>query len=475
MYTTRWRDCAMPRCDSVSFVIGNERRRRARVLQGAILALAVLASPALGAERELDDNIPPSSAKEIETPIQRMFPEEPVRPPLFPWARNRLQKLPAFFADTVLEARFRTYYLRQDRAFPVGGDDGLSEAWAMGGSIYYRSGWLEDLLSVEVEGFTSQPVVAPEKRGGTGLLAPGQDGYSVLGIANGKLRYKGLVLTGFRQFLDLPYVNRNDSRMTPNTFEAVSLAKPEGRFRFFTGYSWKIKRRNSDEFQSFTEAPGVKKDRGFAYLGTIWDPNESFHAGVYAGAVPDVQSKLYVELGLMRALADGAEGRLDGQFTYQWQLGDDLLGAGLDDSWNLGLRSSVSLAGAVFRLGLGITGPDAPIVSPYGTSPSYVDLMQQTFNRANEKALLASITYDFGGLGLDGLSSIVNFAAGFDGERLGVSGDRQEVDVTIDYRVEKGWLRHFWLRVRGSWLNEELRNRDGTDFRAIVNYDIPVI
>jgi hypothetical protein len=404
-----------------------------------------------------------------------MFPEEPVRAPLVPWVRNRLQKLPAFFADTVLEARFRTYYLRQDRAFPVLGDDGLSEAWAMGGSIYYRSGWLEDLLQVEVEGFTSQPIVAPENRGGTLLLAPVQEGYSVLGIANAKLRYKGLVLTGFRQFLDLPYVNRRDNRMTPNTYEAISLAKPEGVFRFFTGYSWKIKRRNSDEFKSFTDAFGVEKDRGFAYLGTIWDPNERFHFGAYAGAVPDVQSKLYLEVGVVRDLIDGVEGRLDGQFTYQWQLGDDLLGASLDDTWNLGLRSSVSHAGAVFRLGLGITGSNAPITSLYGTDPSYSTLMQGTFNRADEKTLLASISYDFESLGANGLSCIVNFAAGFDGEILGVASDRQEVDVTFDYRVKRGWLRHFWLRVRGSWLSEELADRDGTDVRVILNYDFPVI
>ena len=107
--------------------------------------------------------------------------------------REPLEKLPAFFADTVLEARFRTYYMRKDRATGT-----LSEAWAMGGSVYYRSGWLEDLFQVELEGFTSQPIYAPEDRGGTGLLAPGQEGYGALGIANGKLRYKGIQLTGYR-------------------------------------------------------------------------------------------------------------------------------------------------------------------------------------------------------------------------------------------------------------------------------------
>jgi hypothetical protein len=112
----------------------------------------------------------------------------------------------------------------------------------MGGSIYYLSGWLEDLFQVEVEGFTSQPIVASDSKGGTLLLQPVQDGYSVLGIANGKLRYKGIELTGGRLYLDLPYANRRDDRMTPNTFEAITLQKPKGELNFYYLASGRIPR-----------------------------------------------------------------------------------------------------------------------------------------------------------------------------------------------------------------------------------------
>ncbi len=105
----------------------------------------------------------------------------------------------------------------------------------MGGSIYYRSGWLADLFQAEVEGFTSQPIVAPESKGGTQLLEPVQNGYSVLGIANGKLRYQDIELTGGRLYLDLPFVNQDDSRMTPNTFEAITLQKTGGKLKLHDG------------------------------------------------------------------------------------------------------------------------------------------------------------------------------------------------------------------------------------------------
>jgi voltage-gated potassium channel Kch len=104
---------------------------------------ACFASPAFAAERELDEDTPPSTTREIETPIQRVFPEVEERRPLFPGLREQLQGLPAFFADTRLEARYRTQYLRKDRAIDV-----RNEAWAMGGSLYYRSGWLAELLAV---------------------------------------------------------------------------------------------------------------------------------------------------------------------------------------------------------------------------------------------------------------------------------------------------------------------------------------
>ena len=139
------------------------------------------------------------------------------------------------------------------------------------------------------------------------------------------------------------------------------------------------------------------------------------------------------------------------------------------------IRTSASYAGAVFRLGLSFTGPDAPIVNPYGTNPSYVDLMQRTFNAEDEKALLASLSYDFSGLGADGLSAIVNFVAAFDGKEFGDRRDAQEVDLTIDYRIQKGWLESFWLRLRGSWLHEQRMEQNGTDVRVILRYDFPVI
>lgn len=436
----------------------------------ASISLLALALPAAAAERELDQASPPSSVEEIKAPTQRVFPEDDKRSPLFERIAGQLQDLPPFLADTRLEARFRTYYLRNDKT-----TGSLSEALTSGGSLYYRSGWLADLLAIEVEGFTSQPLYAPQDRDGTDLLRPVQDGYSVLGIANARIRYKGVELVGFRQYLDLPYLNRSDSRMTPNTFEAVTLAKPEGSFRFSTGYTWKIKRRSSTDFESLTEAVGLEQDRGLAHAGAIWDPTKGLHVGAVVGVIPDLTAGVYSELGFARPIADDLEARIDTQFTYREAIGDDLLGPDLGAAWNLGVRGSSSWKGAVLRLGLSVTGSKNALVSFYGSNPSYADLMQRTFTRADEKVFLASFSYDFAGLGADGLSMITNFAAAFDGKLDGARGDAQELDVTIDYHLTEGLLRGFWFRLRGSWLRDERVDREATEVRVILRYDVPLL
>jgi hypothetical protein len=432
--------------------------------------LSVVALPAAAAERELDQASPPSSVVQIETPIERVISAEERRRPFFPRLASALDDLPPFFADTQLEARFRTFYLRNDRT-----TDSLSEALATGGSLYYRSGWLAETFAVEVEGFTSQPLYAPQDRDGTGLLRPVQDGYTALGIANAQLQYRGVVLTGFRQYLDLPYVNRSDSRMTPNTFEGVTLSKPKGPVRFSTGYTWKIKRRTSTEFESMTEAVGLEKDRGLAHAGAIWGVMEGLHLGAVVGVIPDLSAGVYTEMGFMRQIAGDLEARIDTQFTYQEAIGDDLLGPALGAVWNLGVRGSSSWKGAVFRLGVSVTGSNEGLDSFYGTSPSYLDLMQRTFDRANEKALLVSLSYDFQNIGAEGLFVIANFAAAFDGKLDGEQADAQELDVTVDYRLTEGPLENLWLRVRGSWLRDELVDREGTEVRVILRYNLPLL
>ncbi len=450
------------------------RDRRTIVVREVVCALTLTllaAPPSLAGERALEEAPPPSSIEEIESPLERAYPAPEVRPSLFPWISEQLETLTPFLADTQLYIRSRTHYMRQDRT-----TGRLSEAWAMGGSIYYRSGWLKELFAAELEGFTSQPIVAPARREGTRLLEePGQNGYGVLGVANGKLRYRDFVLTGFRQKLDLPYLNQQDNRMTPNTFEAAKFAKDVGDLRFAAGYAWQFKPRNDDDFTTLSHQLGVSQDRGAAFGSALWHVSEEFHVGASGFVVPDVLATVYAETHYERSLTDEVGLRVDAQFTHQHTPGKELIAGPSFDTWNVGLRTSASWRRAILRLAFSITDDDRRIESPYGSSPSYISLMQRTFNQADEKALLVSLSYDFSRFGIEGLSVIVNFAQSWDGVVAGVSRDARTIDFTTDYRIGRGALESLWLRLRASWLDVESAPQDGTDSRVILRYELPVI
>ncbi len=98
--------------------------------------------------------------------------------------------------------------------------------------------------------YGSAPLYAPDDKDGTLLLKPGQEGDSVIGEAFAAVRYQDyLLVKGYRQLVDQPYINPIDNRMTPNTFEGLTAG---GTVRFQTLDS------------SGMEAPD--EDRGHAVL-----------------------------------------------------------------------------------------------------------------------------------------------------------------------------------------------------------------
>ena len=112
----------------------------------------------------------------------------------------------------------RSYYLDKQR-----NDAPDSLAWTLGGNLAYQSGLLRDRLSLGAVVYTSQKLHGPADKGGTGLLRPVQEAFTVLGEAHVNARLTEQVEAQlYRQTFNLPYVNRNDSRMAPNTFPAMA-------------------------------------------------------------------------------------------------------------------------------------------------------------------------------------------------------------------------------------------------------------
>ncbi len=87
-----------------------------------------------------------------------------------------------------------------------------------------------------------------------------------------------------------------------------------------------------------------------------------------------------------------------------------------------------------------------------------------------------SLSYHFRNIGIEGLSVVGSYTQGWD--RNGNDGaslpHRREVNLTLDYRVQGGYLRGLWIRARAAIHNEDGAEETGHDLRIILRYEIPI-
>ena len=393
-------------------------------------------------------------------------------PALFPELKSQMQELPPFVRDTELTLNFRTYY-RNNEASP----DTFQEAWAAGGWLAYRSGWLADVFSIGAIGYTSLPVYAPDDRDGTLLLKPGQEGFGVVGEAWAKLRYDDHVLTGYRQSVQLGYVNPQDNRMVPHTFEGAMLAGKFDWLQYTAGYLATIKPRNQNNFISMAEQAGATdSDAGLVLAGVRLAPWQPFWIEMSTAFGVDTFNTLFVQAEYKQPLTDTVSLALSAQYTDQRSVGSERVSS--FDTWNMGVQAAVAFWDAIIRLAFHQTGEGANIQSPYGTWPGYLSLINKDFDRAGETAWGIRIIYNFTRLGVPGLSAFFWFGQGFDAidpTTGGAAPNRREYDFDVTYAPPKGCFRGLSIQARLGLVDQEGVSGLLPDIRLILNYALPLL
>jgi len=111
-------------------------------------------------------------------------------------------------------------------------------------------------------------------------------------------------------------------------------------------------------------------------------------------------------------------------------------------------------------------------------NPSYTNGLVKNRNRAGEQGGLGSVSYDFAKLGLAGLSASAIYAYGWSAirPRSGAAvADQHELDLTLDYRVQKTLFKGLWLRVQRLFVQALGEAEPTSEWRIILNWDIPLI
>ena len=311
------------------------------------------------------------------------------------------------------------------------------------------------------------------------MLTPGQDAIGTFGEAWAALRYKEYaLLRGGRLKIDEGYVNPQDNRMVPNTFEAVTLSGKLDAFRYDLGYLWTIKPRDSNDFISMSSQAGAAGDsEGLIMAAFAFTPIKDLllYAANYYGL--DTYNTVFTKGEYTHPLSKDLALQVGLQYTDQRGVGDERLGD--FNTWNVGAGARLLWKGLTLGVAAHFTGDEANIRQNYGSWPGYLSLAVTDFDRANEKAFGIGLKYDFGGPQLPfqvpGFSVHLLYAQGNDREDpttgRGLPTTREgDLDVIYNVAAVKGLS----FRFRNAYVD------DGgpvvlKDFRIIVNYELDLL
>ena len=406
----------------------------------------------------------PSSTEQGQTPLDESFG------PLShdAWVRETRRKA---WEDTKWAVQLRTYYLDRDKY-----DDTQSEAWALGGSVGFKTGYFRERFSIGSTLYTSQELHGPEDKDGTLLLAPGQEGYTVLGELYGEVLFTQDVrmTLGARGF-DTPYINRNDSRMTPNTFLAGAVQglhndeTSGGEWRWGAGYFDKIKERNDDEFVSMSEDAGADIERG-VFAGGLNYKRDDFSIGAINYWSSDIINIFYTEAKYAIPITDTMKLRMAAQFSDQQSVGDAALTGAEFSAHQWGAKTELVIGPALLTLAYTSADGDANMQNPWSGYPGYTSVQVEDFNRDGEDAWMFRAGYD-----LQAIKGLSLYALYVDGDTPDspTQFGRSETDFNVQWVPPDGPLKGLMARVRYAEVEtEDPGDSDLTDLRVMVYYDL---
>ena len=154
------------------------------------------------------------------------------------------------------------------------------------------------------------------------------------------------LLTGYRQLINEGYLNPQDSRMVPKTFEGVTTRGTIGPVDYNVGYLTAIKLRQQDEFHNMAEAASVAgdKDRGLVLTRLSSEPVAGLSLYVANYLVPDVFNTVYGFGEYVHDVTSNLSFKTGLQATDQRSVGAAFLGN--FTTWNAKYPADSHLAGA---------------------------------------------------------------------------------------------------------------------------------
>ncbi|MDJ0941571.1 MAG: OprD family outer membrane porin [Woeseiaceae bacterium] len=414
------------------------------------------------------ENVAPESAEDVQLGLDEL--DEELELPAYTLAEDGFGREYPFWADSQLSLNVRAFDF--DRVTGLGP---LEQVFEVGTELAFESGKFDERWSVGASWHTSSVLNdrIDEKQPG----APEPADISVL--SRTWLRYdfpNNWLLSLYRQDFNLPYLNRLDIRMIPNTHEGYVVKHLGDDFEFIAGHIAKFKRRDSDRFVPMGEAAGVAGDKsGTEILGARGNVTPLVNVGGIVLHTQDLFTTAYAELSFKQSFDEAWAIQLAAQGTRQFSNGDERIGNFDTNFW--GARIALSYKGTVLKLARTGTGRGGDIQRPFGGSPAFTSSMIFDFDRAGEQARRIGLSQNFADFDLPAVSFVATYTDGRgaiapDGTAF---PDSKEIAFTADYQPQRGPLKGLWLRVRWADADRGSPAADRKDLRIIINYSLNML
>ncbi len=373
-----------------------------------------------------------------------------------------------------LRGRIKTYFFQRD--FDV---KNTSQDFATGCLLWYQT--------APVNGFSAG--LAYYSSFGLGLNNSDKNVYGLLERdGNGDHKDMSLLGEGFvqwdggnttltigRQGINTPWLNTNDIRITPQSFEAATITNRDIKdLEIFFSHVTKIKGYSTTTFASMTEFGGIMDpDKPLTIGGLVYTGFDGSKIQLWDYFAHDYFNGLYIR-------AEGCK-KIGEELSWLW-------GAQLFNQRDVGLAvggsQSTNLLG--LRWGIGVYGlnlclnycevTDEGIFRPWGNNHfTYAQI--NDCSRAQEKAVSVEVGYDLGRIGIKGLyANFIYFDANTPDSGPNASPDRDETSFDLRYSLNH-ILKGVSLRARYSILDEDeaLGGDDYGDFRLYFIYDFDIL
>ena len=375
-----------------------------------------------------------------------------------------------------ISGQFRTYYLTQRSKGTRKSFNRVTESLAAGGFLKYETPWLADHFGAGVAGYFSQPVVDTfnqKNRGGTGLLSSRNQGITALGEAYLKGRYAGSEARVWRQRIETPFINGNDSRMLAQTFEAYGVKSKDVKDLELSLF-WvdKEKARDTELFESMTQMAGMDGTRGGVFMtGADWQATDKLPLRFWNYYAPNLDNTFFTQAKYTFGDPEDLALELTFQGVDQRSVGEQ--NNGRYNTAEAGLQGVLKYNGFDFYLGASRVDSSHSIRNSWGVYPFFNNMMVYNFAQAGEQSFLLGVGYDFSRVGIDGFKADLKGATGLTED----SGphkrfDRSEYNLNMYYDFQgamKGWS----ILSRWSYqdADESTQGRDGYQVRLRLQYN----